>query len=76
MPASFSMIASSAAPYSNQRKEIAAYFALTARLNARQSNNINPVAPDRIKNIRQNELSNVLIDPIFKCYLVSKNKFH
>lgn len=53
MPASFSMIASFAAPYSNQKKEIAACFALTAQLNAHRSNNINLVAPDNIRSINR-----------------------
>jgi hypothetical protein len=55
MPASFSMIASPAAPCSNRSKVIAACFALTVRLNAHPFNSINPVAPDRIKNTKQND---------------------
>jgi hypothetical protein len=49
MPASFSMNASHAEPCLNQNKAIAAFFALTVLLNARQSNNINLVVLDRIR---------------------------
>jgi hypothetical protein len=49
MPASFSMNASHAEPCLNQNKAIAAFFALTVLLNARQSNNVNLVVLDRIR---------------------------
>jgi hypothetical protein len=49
MPACFSMNVRPAEPCSNQKKAIAAFFALTVRSNARQFSNINLVALDRIR---------------------------